>query len=119
MNQLTIFDVIERFDENLANWTDVLGSFERCTVLAYIPKEAKSAMKNGFPDTPEKKRIDDIWGNYACAIMSYIGFVDKRWEKACNKLQEYRDAGKPCPMEIHRRKDGTMDFVPERVVEYL
>ena len=120
MEQITIFDVINQFDEKLANWEDVLGQFEKCTVLAYIPEDAKSPLEQGYsgPGNPEKERRHKIWGNYTKAIWHQLGFVDNAWEKACRRLEEFRDSKKPCPMVIHRsiRKD---DFRPDHVVKYL
>lgn len=57
MNQLTIFDVIEQFNENLANWTSVGGSYEKCTILAYIPRDALAPTEAGYPSNPEQNRV--------------------------------------------------------------
>lgn len=123
MQQLTIFDVMYQFDENLANWKDVLGQFEKCIVLAYIPEDALSPLEQGYsgPGNQEKERRHKLWGDYTTAIWHHISFVDDAWEKACRKLQEYRDTNKPCPMEIHRSNHFMRmnDFKPDHVIEYL
>lgn len=123
MDQLTIFDVMSQFDENLANWTDVLGHFETCVILAYIPKDALSPLEQWTLrwDDPERKRKEKIWRDYCTAIWHQIGNVDDSWEKACRKLQKYRDEGKPCEMELSRshRFMRMNDFRPDHVVEYL
>jgi hypothetical protein len=127
MEQLTIDDYYWEFNESLANWDDVLGQFEKCTVLAYIPKDALSPLECGIDGkgfrigSKEWKYHTKLWRDYTVAIWNQIGFVDDAWEKACRKLQKYRDEGKPCEMEL-TRSDHFMrmnDFRPEHVTEYL
>lgn len=119
VDQLTIFDVIYEFDESKANWTDVIGHFEKCTVLAYIPKDALAPTEIPYKlGSKEFKYHKQIWSDYCTAIWHQIGFAENAWEIALRKLKEYRDEGKPCPMDIHRSKSDD-EFRPTHVVEYL
>lgn len=114
MDQLTIFDVMSQFDENQANWVNVMNQFDKCTVVAYIPKEALSPTE--IPYRHGSKEWDyhkKIWSDYCTAIWHHVG----KWEIALDKLEKYRDEGKPCPMMIYRDNRGC--FKPEKVVEYL
>lgn len=118
MQQLTIFEAMVQFDESRANWKDVAGHFEKCTILAYIPKEALAPTEIPYRiGTPEWDHHKKIWGDYCTAIWHYFWREDNAWEKACRKLQKNRDEGKPCQMEIHRDNFGC--FRPDHVVEYL
>jgi hypothetical protein len=122
VEQLTIFEVLDAFDENSANWENVLNNHERCTVIAYIPEEALSPIEIPFRmGSSEWEHHKKIWGDYCIAIWREIGFVDNAWEKACRKLKEYRDTKKPCPMQINRcfRFKERPYFKPSHVVEYL
>jgi hypothetical protein len=127
MEQLSIFDVIYEFDENQAHWENVLDNHERCTVLAYIPDDALSPLE--IPHRSGSKEFEHhktIWGNYATAIWHYVSWVERipsetSWRFACDRLKEFRNANKPCPMEITRsfRFKDRPYFKPEHVVEYL
>jgi hypothetical protein len=126
MDQLTIFDVINQFDEILANWINVFNEFDKCYVKAFIPKDALSPLEQGYSGTinPEKERRHKLWGDYTTAIWSYLMDVEKipqgkAWDEAAEKLKEYRDTEKPCPMEVVRWHSRNTDFRPEHVVEYL
>lgn len=48
MDQLTIFEVINEFDDSKCNWIDILEEFEICTVLAVIPAEGFSPLENPY-----------------------------------------------------------------------
>lgn len=119
MEQLTMFEVLEQFDPNLAKWDNVLNCFEKCTVLAYIPQDALSPLEQWR----RKYNPDDykLWGNYAMAIWRRLGHSDKAWSIACNMLQEYRDSNRPCLMQINRSIEfpDRYYFKPDRVAEYL
>lgn len=129
MEQLTIDDVIFQFDENLANWEDVLGQFEKCSILAYVHEDALSPLEvgNGFRyDSEVFNYHTKIWGRYASAIQKYLLWVEKEpnetsWNKACRRLQDYRDSKKPCPMIVSRSKhfNNMNNFRPNHVVKYL
>lgn len=120
MEQLSMDDLLYQFDEDIAKWEDVLGCFERCTVKAYIPKEAVSSLEQGSMHRIHNQYQYELWREYAGAIFSYLGPGDV-WGKACDMLREFRDAEKPCPMEIRRSiKHPEWDyFKPSRVTEYL
>lgn len=128
MEQLTIFEVLNQFDENLANWENVLDNHENCTVLAYIPEDAlaPTEMFGLRWDNPMYIRKKKLWGDHATAIWGYVSWVEgipsgTSWTIACNRLKEYRDAKKPCTMVItrsYRFKDRPY-FKPDHVVKYL
>lgn len=109
--------MLEQFDPQLAKWENILGCFERCIVLAYIPKDVLSPLEQRMLHDPDAY---NLWREYAGAIFSYLGPGDV-WGKACDMLREFRDAEKPCPMEIRRSiKHPEWDyFKPSRVAEYL
>lgn len=120
MQQLSMDDLLQQFDEDLANWKDILGQFEICTVRAYIPIDALSSLEQWQMrwEDPERKRRVKLWGDYCTAIWHHVGFAENAWQIACKKLENYRDERKPVEMQLTRRKNG-IDFIPDRVVEYL
>jgi hypothetical protein len=127
MDQLTIFDVINQFDESRVRWENVMNEFEIGYVKAYIPKDALSPLEQNYSNGlsgAERERFHKLWSNYTSGIWGYILSTEKiphstSWHKACDRLQEYRDAGKPCPMEVVRWFNKHNDFYPENVIEYL
>lgn len=119
MDQLTIFEVINEFDDSKCNWVDVLGAFETCTVLAMIPAEGFSPLENPYKyGSEEHQKAHKIWREYAYAIFSHIGPSEKSWEVACNRFKSHRDSNEPCLMQIYRTKRSD-DFRPSEVMEYI
>lgn len=120
IDQLTIFDVLYEFDETKANWTDILRTFERCTVLAMIPEEGMSPLENPFKrGTEDHTKRDRLWSDYTYAIFSYLdGDQSTKWFRACDMFKKHRDDQKPCPMVVYRSKRSD-EFRPSHVVEYL
>ena len=115
MDQLTIFDVIDGFDESQAYWKDVLGAFEICLVKAFIPKDALSSLETWKKyDKNEQKRMFDVWHDHAYAIYS-AGYS---WDSARDLLKKHREEGTPGIMGLYRYKNGK-GFRPARVAEYL
>jgi hypothetical protein len=128
MEQLTIFKVLNEFDENLANWVNVFDNHEHCTVLANIPEDAlaPTEMFGLRWDDPMYIRQKKLWGDHATAIWDHVSWIEgfpsgTSWTIACDRLKEYRDAKKPCFMVITRshRYKGKIDFKPKHVVKYL
>jgi hypothetical protein len=120
MEQLSMDDLLYQFDEDLAKWEDISGHFEICTVRAYIPKDALSPLEQWQMrwEDPERKRREKLWLDHCVAIWHQVGFAENAWQIACRKLESYRDEGKPVEMQLTRRKHG-IDFIPDRVAEYL
>jgi hypothetical protein len=115
VQQLTLFDALETFDERMANWKQISSDVVYCHVLAYIPADALSPTEQHYtePGDPEKDRKHQLWIEYARAIWMRSSKMD--WLEAVKLLQKHRDEQTPCKMWIDRHSK----FRPERVAEYL
>lgn len=118
VEELTIFETLNSFDESRANWRH-LPKFntEYCDVLAYVPKQALSIEENDYFHRDKRKNFEyGLWENHCFAIWRYHQTLS--WDKASELLQRYRDNDKPVYMRIYKNKNLEW-FVSTQVVKYL
>lgn len=122
IEELTIFETLNSFDERAANWKCIQGSgIEYCKVLAYVPNQALSPTENSYSSIHyaevRKKEFEFcVWKNHCFAIWQYHEGIS--WDEACMMLEKHRDEGKPIGMKIFKNESLEW-FEATQVVKYL
>lgn len=110
IEQLTIFDTLESFDSNKANWKRDERGKEYCEVLAYVPTNAVKTAKSS--------KIEDfqyeLWEYHCHAIWIYTGCS---WKEAVELLNEHRVNENPIGMKFY--KENMALFLATQIEEYL
>lgn len=110
IEQLSIFETLNSFDESRAKWKRDAGGKEYCEVLAYVPAQA---VKTG-----KRSKIEDyqyeLWEFHCHAIWI---FAKCSWEEAVVLLNEHRLNEKPIGMKFYK---GNMAlFLATQIEKYL
>ncbi|WNF36425.1 hypothetical protein RJD24_18685 [Bacillaceae bacterium IKA-2] len=116
IEQLTIFETFNTFDEGKAYWKDN----SCCYISGFVPKDALSPVESDlYPGCVKKKNFHyELWEHHAYGIWSYINKTKKfDWAEAIKILEEHRDNKIPIKMKIcYELKEW---FIYTQVNEYL
>lgn len=117
IEELTIFETLNTFNEKDAYWKDKT----HCYITGYIPKDALSPFRNDYPpgcNCKQKGFYYELWEHHVFAIWSYHHERKKiSWDEAVNILEIHRNTQTPVLMKIYK---GVKDwFIYTQVKEYI
>lgn len=118
MEQLSLIELLNNFNPQLANWKPGVDNHKYCEILAYIPADALSPIEQSYsgPTNDLKEYRHRLWCNHALAINDYLG-VNAKWEEAISLLGKHRKANLPIGMKITEWR--MKYFMNTQVVKYL